>query len=161
MNINLISTVPNLTIGSLTWTSIGDTRTVDTSTLKAYERANIENAYALGNLISNPVLLNNSISATEDNVSPAALGGDVRASVNNGQVVLSAPGIPSIPTGSGSVTVTSYDASSRVNTYTQNAVTWTVAYNAEGNPATETGSNGKVRTWNYDSNGRFLSVTEA
>lgn len=96
MNITFVSTAPSLTIGSLTWSSIGASVTVNTADLKAYERANIEYEYSIGNLISVPKLLNGSISATEDNVSPTALGGDVRATVSGGNVVLSAPGVPSI-----------------------------------------------------------------
>lgn len=75
MNIKLVSTIPYLTIGSLTWGSVGASVTVDTSALKAYERALIEQEYSAGNLISNPKLTNGRIADAEDVATPSALGG--------------------------------------------------------------------------------------
>jgi hypothetical protein len=58
------------------------------------------------------------------------------------------------------ITNPTYNTDSTVATYTTNGFPWALAYNADGTPNTET-SGSLVKTYNYDTQGRFNGMTGA
>lgn len=74
----------------------------------------------------------------------------------NGQLV-----IPQVNAGqTQDVTAITYNVDGSIATYTVNGYTWTMAYNANGTPNTET-SGTLVKTYNYNGGGQFTGISGA
>lgn len=74
----------------------------------------------------------------------------------NGQFV-----IPSVNAGQAQdITNVTYNGDGSIATYAMNGYTWTMAYNANGTPNTET-SGSLVKTYNYNGSGQFTGITGA
>ncbi len=58
----------------------------------------------------------------------------------------------------GQLSAITYNTNGTINTYLQDNVTWTCAYDSAGRLSTETASGGSVRTYTYDATTGLLST---